>query len=159
MPSYYEVVGEEPTYELAEGIIKAIIYNLKHAVDYLNDYPNSTGYTEYSLERLGHKRITRFTVNKSEIQSAVQIIINHFPDMLIKHDNTLYIKDSTKHTLNANDLLIMDYYLLLLNEYEDRVNKYQRYLKKQQYKQQRNNLLLVLFLPFILFVLMILVGD
>ena len=158
MSSIYDSVGEEPTYELAESIIKAIIYNLKHAVDYLNDYPNSTGYTEYSLERLGHKRITRFTVNKSEIQSAVQIIINHFPDMLIKHDNTLYIKDGAKQLLNANDLLIVEYYYLLLSEYEERVNKYQHYLKKQQ-DSQRNKLLFVLFLPFILFVLMILVGD
>lgn len=90
--------------------------------------------------------------------SALQIIIKHFPEVLIKSETYIYIKDSTKHTLNANDLLIMDYYLTLLNEYEERVNKYQRYLKRQQ-DRQRNKLLLVLFLPFILFVLMILVGD
>lgn len=159
MPSYYEAVGEEPTYELAEGIIKSVINNLKYAIDYLNTSPNSTGYTEYSLEHLGRKLIIRFTVNKSEINSAVQIIIKHFPDVLIQIDNSIYVKDRNKHLLVANDLLIMDYYLTLLNEYEERVNKYQRYLKRQQYKQQRNKLLFVLFLPFILFVLMILVGD
>lgn len=32
MPSYYEAVGDEPTYELAEGIIKAFIRDLKKVV-------------------------------------------------------------------------------------------------------------------------------
>ena len=158
MPTLYDAVGVEPTYELAESIIKAIVHNLKYANDYLNDYPNSTGYTEYSLERLGHKRITRFTVNKSEIHSAVQIIINHFPDLLKKRDNTLLIKDGAKQQLNANDLLIMDYYYLLLSEYEERLDKHQQYLKKQQ-DRQRNKLLLVLSLPFIMVACMFLVGD
>lgn len=156
MPSYYEAVGEEPTYELAEGIIKALIRDLKKGSDYV--FPNTSGYIEHPRESLEYRRLSRVNKRK-DLSSALQIIIKHFPEVLIKRATSIYIKDSTKHTLNANDLLIMDYYLLLLNEYEDRVNKYQRYLKKQQYKQQRNNLLLVLFLPFILFVLMILVGD
>lgn len=159
MPSYYEAVGEEPTYELAEGIIKALTHQLQNDIDYLNDYPNATGYVERSLEYLVYTHISRFTLNnRKETLSAIHLIIKHFPDVLIKGDNSLYVKESTKHLLAANDLLIMDYYLLLLNEYEERVNKYQRYLKKQQDKQ-RNKLLFVLFLPFILFVLMILVGD
>lgn len=158
MPSYYDALGVEPTYELAESLIKVIVHNFKYATDYLNDYPNLTGYIEYSLERLGHKRTTRFTVNKSDIHTAVQIIIKHFPDILILRGNSVLIKDNAKDQLNANDLLIAEYYVLLLNEYEERIAKYQRYLKKQQ-DRQRNKLLLVLFLPFILFILMILVGD
>lgn len=133
MPSYYEAVGEAPTYALAEGIIKAFIRDLKN------------------------RRLSIVNIRK-DMSSALKVINNHFPDVLIKIESSIYITDSTKHTLNANDLLIMDYYLLLLNEYEERVNKYQRYLKKQQ-GRQRNKLLFVLFLPFILFVLMILVGD
>ena len=158
MSPFYDSVGEEPTYELAESIIKAIVHNLKHAIYYVDSYPNSAGYIEYSLDRLGHKRITRFTGNKSEIHSAVQIIINHFPDLIKKSDNTLLIKDGVKHLLNANDLLIMDYYYLLLSEYEERADKHQRYLKKQQ-DRQRNKLLLVLFLPHILVLCMLLAGD
>lgn len=159
MPSYYEAVGEEPTYELAEGIIKALIRQLQNDIDYLNDYPSATGYTEYSLERLGYRHLSRFTLNnRKETLSAIHLIIKHFPDVLIKGDNSIHVKDRNKHLLIANDLLIMDYYLLLLNEYEERIKKYQRYLKKQQ-DSQRNKLLFVLFLPFILFVLMILVGD
>ena len=158
MPSYYDAVDVEPTYELAESIIKAIVRNLKYATDYLNDYPNLTGYIEYSLERLGYKRTTRFTGNKSDIHTAVQIIIKHFPDILTLRGNSVLIKDNAKDQLNANDLLIAEYYVLLLNEYEERIAKYQRYLKKQQ-DRQRNKLLLVLFLLFILFILMILVGD
>lgn len=158
MPSYYEAVGEEPTYELAEGMIKAFIRELKNNNDYVYDFPNTSGYIVHPLENLEYRRLSRVNRRK-DMSSALKVIIKHFPEVLIKRATSIYIKDSTKHTLNANDLLIMDYYLLLLNEYEERVNKYQRYLKKQQYKQQRNNLLLVLFLPFILFVLMILVGD
>ena len=158
MPSYYEAVGEEPTYELAEGIIKAFIRDLQKGSDYIYDFPNASGYIEYPRESLEYRRLSRVNKRK-DMSSALQVIIKHFPEVLIKSPTSIYIKDSTKHLLNANDLLIMDYYLILLNEYEERVNKYQRYLKKQQYKQQRNNLLLVLFLPFILFVLMILVGD
>ena len=158
MPSYYEAVGEEPTYELAEGIIKALIRDLKKGSDYFYDFPNTSGYIEYSRESLEYGRVSNVNKRK-DIISALQVITKHFPNVLIKSDTSLYVKESTKHLLVANDLLVMDYYLLLLNEYEERVNKYQRYLKRQQYKQQRNNLLLVLFLPFILFVLMILVGD
>lgn len=158
MPSYYDAVGVEPTYELAESIIKSVINNLKDAIDYLNIAPNSTGYTEYSLEHLGHKHITRFTVNKSEINSAVQIIIKHFPDILILRNNSVLVKYSTKHLLNANDLLVMDYYLLLLTQHEERIAKYQRYLKKQQ-DSQRNKLLLVLLVPFITVIYILLVGD
>ena len=158
MPSYYEAVGAEPTCALAEGVIKAIINDLKNGSDYLYDFPNASGYIEYPRESLEYRRLSRFDKRK-DLSSAIHLIIKHFPDVLMQSDNSIYIKDSTKHLLVANDLLIMDYYLLLLIEYEERVNKYQQYLKRQQYKQQRNNLLLVLFLPFILFVLMILVGD
>ena len=158
MPSYYEAVGEEPTYELAEGIIKAFIRDLKEGSDYVNDFPNASGYIEYPRGSLEYRRLSRGNRRK-DTSSALQVIIKHFPEVLIKSETSIYIKDSTKHTLNANDLLIMDYYLTLLNEYAERVNKYQQYLKRQQYKQQRNKLLFVLFLPFILFVLMILVGD
>ena len=158
MPSYYEAVGAEPTYALAEGIIKALIRDLQNDIDYINDFPNASGYIGYPRESLEYRRLSRFNKRK-DLSSALQIIIKHFPEVLRKSPTSIYIKDSTKHTLNANDLLIMDYYLTLLNEYEERVNKYQRYLKKQQYRQQRNKLLFALFLPFILFVLMILVGD
>lgn len=157
MPSYYEAVGDEPTYELAEGIIKAFIRDLKKGSDYLYGFPNASGYIQYPRESLEYRRLSRVNKRK-DLSSALQIIIKHFPEVLIKSPTSIYIKDSTKHTLNANDLLITDYYLLLLIEYEERVNKYQRYLKKQQ-DRQRNKLLFVLFLPFILFVLMILVGD
>ena len=157
MPSYYEAVGEEPTYELAEGIIKAFIRELKRGNDYINEFPNASGYIEYPRESLEYRRLSRVNRRK-DMSSALKVIIKHFPEVLINRESSIYIKDSTKHTLNANDLLIMDYYLTLLNEYEERVNKYQRYLKRQQ-DRQRNKLLFVLFLPFILFVLMILVGD
>lgn len=158
MPSYYEAVGEEPTYELAEGIIKVLIRDLKKGSEYFYDFPNASGYIEYSRESLEYGRVSK--VNKrNDMISALQVITKHFPNILIKGDTSLYAKESTKHLLAANDLLVMDYYLSLLKEYEERVKEYQRYLKRQQYKQQRNNLLLVLFLPFILFVLMILVGD
>ena len=157
MPSYYEAVGEEPTCELAEGIIKALINDLKKDTDCLYDSPNASGYIEYPQERLGYRRLSRVNKRK-DTSSALHLITKHFPNVLIKSDTSLYVKESTKHVLAANDLLVMDYYLLLLNEYEERVNKYQRYLKKQQ-DRQRNKLLFVLFLPFILFVLMILVGD
>lgn len=155
MPSYYEAVGEEPTYELAEGIIKALIRDLKKGSYYV--FPNTSGYIEHPRESLEYRRLSRVTKRK-DMSSALQVIAKHFPEVLIKRETSIYIKDSTKHMLNANDLLIMDYYLILLNEYEERVNKYQRYLKKQQ-DSQHNKLLFVLFLPFILFVLMILVGD
>lgn len=159
MPSYYEAVGEEPTYELAEDIIKALICQLQNDIDYLNDYPNASGYIEYSLEHLVYTHLSRFILNnRKETLSAIHLIIKHSPDVLIQSDNSIYVKDRNKHLLVANDLLVMDYYLLLLNKYEERVNKYQRYLKKQQ-DRQRNKLLFVLFLPFILFMLMILVGD
>ena len=157
MSSYYEAVGEEPTYTLAEGIIKAFIRELKRGSDYIYDYPNASGYIEYPRESLEYRRLSRINKDK-DVTSALQIIIKHFPEVLIKSPTSIYIKDSTKHTLNANDLLIMDYYLTILNEYEERVKEYQRYLKRQQ-DRQRNKLLFVLFLPFILFVLMILVGD
>ena len=160
MPSYYEAVGEEPTYELAEGIIRACVRTLKKDVDYSNEYPSAAGYVDYSLEDLSYVHASRFRMNKhDDTTSAMHIIIKHFPNIIKKSDNSIYVKYSSKHLLNANDLLVMDYYLTLLKEYEERVNKYQRYLKRQQYKQQRNKLLFVLFLPFILFVLMILVGD
>ncbi len=157
MPSYYEAVGEEPTYELAEGIIKALIRELKKGSDYIYAFPNASGYVEYPRENLEYRRLSR-VISRKDMSSALHLITKHFPNVLIKSDSYLYAKKSTKHLLNANDLLIMDYYLTILNEYEERVKEYQRYLKKQQ-DRQRNKLLFVLFLPFILFVLMILVVD
>ena len=157
MPSYYEAVGEEPTYELAEALIQVVIHELKRGSDYLYDFPNASGYIEYPRESLEYRRLSRINKDK-DVTSALQVIIKHFPEVLIKSPTSIYIKDSTKHTLNANDLLIMDYYLTLLNEYDECVNKYQRYLKKQQ-DRQRNKLLLVLFLPHILVLCMLLVGD
>ena len=152
MPSYYEAVGEEPTYELAEALIQVVIRELKYDKD-LHDYSSATGYTVLPLERLGYPRN-----RQAEKLSALQHIIKHFPSIILKGESSVYVNDSTKHLLNADDLLVMYFYIHLLNEYEERVNKYQRYLKKQQ-DRQRNKLLFVLFLPFILFVLMILVGD
>lgn len=35
MPSYYEAVGEEPTYGLAENIIRATTLNLKKIVSFM----------------------------------------------------------------------------------------------------------------------------
>ena len=145
MPTYYEMVGEEPTYALAENVIKATIYILKQDTDDLITYPY-----------LGYRRLIQYSLEDSI--GALLLIVKHFPDVLTRSDKYVYVKDSSKHLLIANDLLVMDYYLLLLNEHEERIKKYQRYLKKQQDKQ-RNKLLFVLFLPFILFVLMILVGD
>ena len=160
MSSYYDAVGEEPTYELAESIIRAYVYKLKKDVDYSNEYPSAAGYVDYSLEDLSYVHASRFSTNEHDTTtSAMHLIIKHFPNIIKKRDNSIYVKYSSKHLLNANDLLVMDFYIHILNEYEERVKEYQRYLKKQQYKQQRNHLLLVLFLPFILFVLMILVGD
>ena len=160
MPSYYEVVGEEPTYELAESIIRAYIRKLKRDVDYSNEYPSAAGYVDYSLEDLSYVHASRFRMNKHDdtTTSAMHIIIKHFPNIIKKSDNSIYVKYSSKHLLNANDLLVMDYYLFLLKQYEERVSNYQRYLDKQQYKQQAKFLFVVAF-PFILFVLMILVGD
>lgn len=157
MPSYYEMVGEEPTYALAEGIIKALVRDLKKGSDYLYDFPNASGYIEYPRESLEYRRLSRFNKRK-DMSSALQVIAKHFPEVIIKSEISTYIKDSNKHLLIANDLLVMDYYLLLLNEYEERIKKYQRYLKKQQDKQ-RNKLLFVLFLPFILFILTLIAGD
>ena len=159
MPSYYEVVGEEPTYELAESIIRAYICKLKRDVDYSNEYPSAAGYVDYSLEDLSYIHASRFRMNKhDDTYSAMHIIIKHFPNIIKKSDNSIHVKYSSKYLLNANDLLVMDYYLLLLKQYEERVSNYQRYLDKQQYKQQAK-FLFVVALPFILFVLMILVGD
>ena len=159
MSSYYEEVGEEPTYELAESIIRAYIRKLKKDVDYSNEYPSAAGYVDYSLEDLSYVRASRFRRNKhDDTTSAMHIIIKHFPNIIKKRDNSIYVKYSSKHLLNANDLLVMDYYLFLLKQYEERVSNYQRYLDKQQYKQQAKFLFVVAF-PFILFVLMILVGD
>ena len=159
MPSYYEVVGDEPTYELAESIIRAYIRKLKKDVDYSNEYPSAAGYVDYSLEDLSYVRASRFRRNKhDDTTSAMHIIIKHFPNIIKKRDNSIYVKYSSKHLLNANDLLVMDYYLTLLNEYDECVNKYQRYLKKQQ-DSQRNKLLLVLLVPFITVIYILLVGD
>ena len=158
MPTYYEAVGEEPTYELAESIIKATIQKLKKDSSLYDIYHSSIYYTDHS-ETLGYEFVASIPTHKhSDISFAMHLIVKHFPDTLKKSNNALYIKYSHKHLLNANDLLVMDYYLLLLNQYEQRVNEYHRYLKRQQDKQQLK-LLCVLCLPFILLVLMILVGD
>ena len=159
MSSYYDAVGEEPTYELAESIIKSIIQGIKRDSNYYVTSPNTSGYTQLSPTRLEFIRVEIFTLSISvEMINALQLTIKHFPDTLMKNGNAIYVKVGTKHLLSADDVLVMDYYLFLLSEYEERVNKYQQYLKKQQ-DSQRNKLLFVLFLPFILFVLMILVGD
>lgn len=158
MPSYYEAVGEEPTYELAENIIKATILNLKKDSKFYETYPNASSYGEYPASAF-YRFVGSFPTNKqSDVAIAMHLVMEYFPDVLKKRNNALYIKESDKHLLCVNDLLVMDYYLLLLNQYEERVNKYQRYLKKQQDKQHLK-LLFVLCLPFILLVLMILVGD
>lgn len=158
MPPYYEAVGEEPTYELAENIIKATAQRIDKESSY-GIHHRSSIYVEFSLEVLGYVYVFSLPTNeRSDTAIATHLIIKHFPDVFKKHNNALYIKESDKHLLRVTDLVVMDYYLLLLNQYEERVNKYQRYLKKQQDKQHLK-LLFVLCLPFILFVLMILVGD
>lgn len=157
MPTYYEAVGDEPTYELAEILIKATIQELKNSSTY-PAYPKSSVYANYA-EMLDYRFAGSLPANvRNEAAIAIHLTIKHFPDVLKKSNNALYIKESGKHLLNTNDLLVMDFYLLLLNQYEERVDKYQRYLKKQQNKQHLK-LLFVLCLPFILLTLMILVGD
>lgn len=157
MSSYYEIVGEEPTYALAEVLIKAVIHELKYDRD-LHDYSSATGYTEISLKRLGYRRVGVTHKNQSEMLSAIHLVIKHFPAMILKSDNSVYVRDSTKHLLNADDLLVMDFYVHLLKEYEERVNKYQRYLKKHQ-DIQHIKLLMIIAIPLILLVCAILVGD
>lgn len=158
MPTYYEAVGEEPTYELAENIIRATILNLKKDSKFYETYPNASSYVEYPASAF-YRFVGSFPTNKqSDVAIAMHLVMEYFPDVLKKRNNALYIKESDKHLLRVNDLLVMDYYLLLLNQYEERVNKYQQYLKKHQDKQHLK-LLFVLCLPFILLVLMILVGD
>ena len=156
MPTYYEAVGDEPTYELAEIFIRATIQELKKESKTSNVYLNTVNCAEFSI---GYRFVGSLSPNKrNDAYIAIELIMKHFPDVLKKSNNYLYIKVSDKHLLNANDLLIMDYYLLLLNQYEERVDKYQRYLKRQQDKQHLK-LLFVIALPFILLILMILVGD
>ena len=159
MPAFYDSVGEEPTYELAESVIRVYVHRLKQDRD-LHDYSKALGYTEHSLEDISYVPASRFRMNNHDdtTTSAMHIIIRHFPNIIKKSDNSIYVKYSSKHLLNANDLLVMDYYLLLLSEYEERVNKYQQYLKKQQ-DRQRNKLLLVILVPFITVIYMLLVGD
>ena len=158
MPTYYEAVGEEPTYELAENIIKATIQRIDKESFY-GTHHRLSRYIEFSFGVLGYVYVFSLPTNeRSDTAIATHLIIKHFPDVLKKHNNALYLKESDKHLLNANDLLVMDFYLLLLNQYEERVNKYQRYLKRQQDRQQMK-LLFVIALPFILLTLMILVGD
>ena len=156
MPSYYEAVGDEPTYELAENIIKATILNLKKDSKFYETYPKASSYKENPID---FRFVSSLPTNKhSDVAIAIHLVMQYFPDVLKKSNNTLYIKESDKHLLEVNDLLVMDYYLLLLKQYEERVDKYHRYLKRQQDKQHLK-LLFVLCLPFILLVLMILVGD
>lgn len=156
MPTYYEAVGEEPTYELAEYTIRATILNLKKDSKFYETYPT---YSSYQENLIDFRFVSSLPTHKhSDVAIATHLIMKHFPDVLKKSNNALYIKESDKHLLNANDLLVMDYYLLLLNRYEERVNEYQRYLKRQQGKQHLK-LLFVIALPFILLILMILVGD
>ena len=158
MPSYYEAVGEEPTYELAENIIKATTQRIDKESSY-GIHRRSSICVEFSLEVLGYVYVFSLPTNeRSDTAIATHLIIKHFPDVLKKHNNALYIKESDKHLLRVNDLLVMEYYLLLLNQYEERVDKYQRHLKKQQDKQHLK-LLFVLCLPFILIICMFLVGD
>ena len=159
MSSYYDAVGEEPTYELAESIIRAYVHMLKKDVDYSNEYPSAAGYVEYSLEDLSYVHASIFCMNKhDDTTSAMHIIIKHFPNIIKKIDNSIYVKYSSKHLLNANDLLVMDFYIHLLKEHEERVNKYQRYLKKHEDFQQIK-LLMIIAIPLVLFVCAILAGD
>ena len=156
MPTYYEAVGDEPTYELAENIIRATILNLKKDSKFYETYPKYSSYQENPID---FRFVSSLPTNKhSDVAIAMHLIMKYFPDILKKSNNTLYIKESDKHLLEVNDLLIMDNYLLLLNQYEERVNKYQQYLKRQQDKQHLK-LLFILCLPFILLTLMILVGT
>ena len=156
MPSYYDSVGEEPTYDLAENIIRATILNLKKDSKFYETYPKYSSYKENPID---FRFVSSLPTNKhSDVAIAIHLVMKYFPDVLKKSNNALYIKDSNKHLLEVNDLLVMDYYLLLLNQYEERVDKYQWYLKKQQNRQDYK-LLFVLCLPFILLVLMILIGD
>ena len=158
MPSYYDSVGEEPTYELAENIIKANIQKIKENSNVYEAFSSTLSYAAYSSEVLGYRYMSSLSSKSNDTAIAIQLIIKHFPDVLKRSNNALYIKDNVSHLLNANDLLVMEYYLFLFNQYEKRVNKYQRYLKKQQDKQHLK-LLFVLCLPFILLILMILAGD
>lgn len=159
MPTYYEAVGDEPTYELAETFIRATIQELKKDNKTSNVYFKTFNCAEFSIEISGYRFVGSLSPNKrNDAAIAIELIMKHFPDVLKKSNNYLYIKVSDKHLLNTNDLLVMDYYLLLLNQYEERVNKYQRYLKRQQ-DRQHFKLLFVIALPFILLILMILVGD
>ena len=156
MSTYYEAVGDEPTYELAENIIRATILNLKKDSKFYETYPKYSSYKENPID---FRFVSSLPTNKhSDVSLAIHLVMKYFPDVLKKNNNTLYIKESDKHLLEVNDLLVMDYYLLLLNQYEERVNEHQQYLKKQQDKQHLK-LLFVHCLPFILLVLMILVGD
>lgn len=156
MPTYYEAVGEEPTYELAENIIRATILNLKKDSKFYETYPKYSSYKENPID---FRFVSSLPTNKhSDVSLAIHLVMKYFPDVLKKSNNTLYIKDSDKHLLEVNDLLIMDYYLLLLNQYEEQVLEYHRHLMKQEDKQHLK-LLFVLCLPFILLTLMILVGD
>lgn len=156
MPTYCEAVGDEPTYELAENIIRATILNLKKDSKFYETYPKYSSYKENPID---FRFVSILPTNKhSDVAIAIHLVMKYFPDVLKKSNNTLYIKESDKHLLEDNDLLIMDYYLLLLNQYEERVNKYQRYLKRPQ-DRQHFKLLFVIALPFILLILMILVGD
>ena len=156
MPTYYEAVGEEPTYELAEDIIRATILNLKKDSKFYETYPKYSSYKENPID---FRFVSSLPTNKhSDVAIAIHLVMKYFPDVLKKSNNTLYIKESDKHLLEVNDLLVMDYYLLLLKQYEEHVDRYHRYLKRQQDKQHLK-LLFVLCLPFILLTLMILVGD
>lgn len=159
MPTYYEMVGEEPTYAFAEILIKATIQELKKDIKTSDVYLSAFNCAEFSIELSGYRFVRSLPTNvRSDAAIAIHLTIKHFPDVLKKSNNALYIKESDKHLLNTTDLLVMDYYLLLLNQYEERVNKYQRYLKKQQDKQHLK-LLFVIAMPFILFILTILAGD
>ena len=66
MSSYYDSVSEEPTYELAESIIRAYVHMLKKDVDYLNEYPSAAGYVDYSLEDLSYVHASRFSTNEHD---------------------------------------------------------------------------------------------
>ena len=156
MPTYYEAVGDEPTYELAENIIRATILKLKKDSKFYETYPKYSSYKENPID---FRFVSSLPTNKhSDVVIAIHLIMKYFPDILKKSNNTLYIKESDKHLLEVNDLIVMEYYLLLLNQYEERVLEYHRYLMKQEDKQHLK-LLFVIALPFILLILMILVGD
>ena len=62
MPSYYEAVGEEPTYELAENIIKATTQRIDKESSY-GIHHRSSICVEFSLVVLGYVYVFSLPTN------------------------------------------------------------------------------------------------